>query len=318
MAIINYIFKLNSFSLPMPKLPNFLIVGMAKCGTSSLSQYLSQHPEIFMSTPKEPRFISSQVMQFPMNGPKDNEVEAWYVKDYQHYVDLFKDANRKAIGEASADTLYYYKGTIPIIKELLGDPKIIIILRDPVKRAFSAYQHLCRDNREPLSFEEALLAEDKRINENWELIYYYKNAGLYAKRVKAFMENFSEVLVLLNEDLQTDPESVLKRIFRFLEVDENVMIDYGFQYNQSGIPKRRFVHNFLFKENFVKKAIRPFVHLAVPSREKRTRINSQLLAGNLRKMKIDANIAAILKDIYKNDVSDLQQITGMDLTKWLK
>ncbi|HET9485956.1 MAG TPA: sulfotransferase, partial [Chryseosolibacter sp.] len=162
------------------KLPNFLIVGAAKCGTSSLHKYLEQHPETFMSKVKEPRFISSQVMSGPLRGPGDHKVEAWYVKKYEDYVRLFEGAeNYPAVGESSADTLYFYQGTIPVIKQYLGDPKIIIMLRNPVKRAFSSYQHLVRDLREELSFEEGLKEEPNRIKNNWELIYHYTAASMY-------------------------------------------------------------------------------------------------------------------------------------------
>lgn len=116
------------------KLPNLLLVGAAKCGTSSLHKYLDQHTGIFMSKVKEPRFISSQVTPFPLNGPGDHKVEAWYVKNYEDYLKLFEEAgDKQAVGESSADTLYFYKGTIPVIKQYLGDPKIIIMLRNPVK-----------------------------------------------------------------------------------------------------------------------------------------------------------------------------------------
>ena len=77
--------------------------------------------------------------------------------------------------QASADTLYYYKSTVPFIKDFLGEPKILIILRNPVKRAFSAYKHLVRDGREHLTFEEGLIEEPDRISKNYELIYFYDN-----------------------------------------------------------------------------------------------------------------------------------------------
>jgi hypothetical protein len=70
------------------KLPNFLIVGQAKCGTSSLSEYLRQHSEVFISANKEPRFLSSQHMNGPLGGPKDDTVEEWYVKDFEGYAVL--------------------------------------------------------------------------------------------------------------------------------------------------------------------------------------------------------------------------------------
>lgn len=90
------------------KLPNFLLVGAAKCGTSSLHKYLDQHLQIFMSKVKEPRFISSQVIPFPLNGPGDHKVESWYVKKYRDYLKLFESAEGyPAVGESSADTLLF-------------------------------------------------------------------------------------------------------------------------------------------------------------------------------------------------------------------
>src|SRR5688572_32259706 len=98
-------------------LPNLLIAGSAKCGTSSLHSYLAQHPEIFMSRKKEPRFITSQCTPLPLKGPKDHRVEKWYVKTFPEYTNLFKEAKaHKVIGESSADNLYFYKYSIPVIK----------------------------------------------------------------------------------------------------------------------------------------------------------------------------------------------------------
>lgn len=299
------------------KLPNFLIVGMAKCGTSSLSQYLSQHPDIFIPAKKEPRFITSQIMRFPMNGPKDHEVEKWYVKRYEDYVDLFKEANQIAIGEASADTLFFYKDTIPVIKQYFGDPKIIIILRNPVKRAFSAYQHLLRDGREFLSFEEGLCVEDERIRDNWELIYYYKNAGMYAEPVKAFLNSFSNVLVLLNEDLQKQPTQTLQRTFKFLKIAGESHIDTSFKYNQSGIPKFPVLHRFLFEENSIRKSLRPALRALVPSRSLRTRINTVLIAKNLEKIHMMKSTESMLKSYFREDILELENIANLNLQRWL-
>jgi len=174
------------------KKPNFLIVGSARAGTTSLYNYLSQHPEVYFGA-KEPKFFSSQVIKFPLNGPGDEEMEKKiYIKDFQNYKKLFsKVLSEKAIGEASADTLYYHKQTIPLIKKYLGNPKIIIMLRNPIDRAFSAHSTLALAKRETLTFSQALEQENKRIKDNWEFIWHYKKTGLYFKQVKDFLENFS-------------------------------------------------------------------------------------------------------------------------------
>jgi len=122
------------------KLPNFLIVGAPKCGTTSLYYYLKQHPDIFMPTMKEPRFFLSETMNFPHQGIDDRRVDKMIIKNLDDYKKIYLEADQeKARGDASAGNLYFYKKVIPGIKAYLGDPKIIISLRNPLDRAFSNY-----------------------------------------------------------------------------------------------------------------------------------------------------------------------------------
>src|SRR5690606_4368815 len=160
-----------------------------------------------------------------LGGPKDYRVEKWCVKNFDQYKALFENASGfKAVGESSADTLYFYKHTIPLVKQYLGDPKIILILRDPVKRAFSAYQHLVRDGRESLSVEEALLGEPERIKANYELIYHYWSVSHYYDPVKAFKDSFTDVKVILNEELAKNTHATLQEIFEFLDVSNDYVV----------------------------------------------------------------------------------------------
>lgn len=300
-------------------LPNFLIVGMAKCGTSSLSKYLQKHPEVFISKQKEPRFITSQCMPFPLNGPKDDRVEAWYVKNFEDYTKLFEGATEKAIGEASADTLYFYKGSIPVIKNYFGDPKIIIILRNPVKRAFSAYQHLVRDSRENLSFDKALQEEGLRVENNWELIYHYTSVSKYYAPVKAFLENFSNVKIIFNEDLSAKPNETLREVFQFLDVNPDFEIDTSVRYNASGVPKSKFVHDFLWEENILKKVARPLVRTFIPSKEKREKFTNKLMAKNMDRLTLSNEHKQKLIAELKEDCLKLEGLLQKkEISKWLE
>jgi len=300
------------------KLPNFLIVGAAKCGTSSLHKYLDQHPDIFMSKVKEPRFISSQVSQFPLNGPGDHKVEAWYVKNYDDYVKLFEGAEQyPVVGESSADTLYFYKKTIPVIKQYLGDPKIIIMLRNPVKRAFSAYQHLVRDLREDLSFEDGLKEEPNRIANNWELIYHYRTASLYYDSVKAFIDNFSSVKIILTEEQEKRPQQVLRDIFRYLDVDPNVDINTEIRYNMSGKPKSQWLHQFFFEGNVARKIAQPIVRTLF-SHETRMRIAQKIQEKNLTRLTINPETKKELQKYFTDDIEKLEKLLNRDLSHWKK
>lgn len=297
-------------------LPNFLIVGAAKCGTSSLHQYLEQHPEIFMSKVKEPRYISSQVNKLPLGGPKDHTVEKWYVKNKVDYEELFKGvSSEKMIGESSADTFYFHERTIPFIKSFLGDPKILILLRNPVKRAFSAYQHLRRDDRENLTFEEGLNAEQKRIENNFELIYHYKDVSLYADGIKAFKENFSNVKVVITEELQSNPLEVLNDIFRFLNVEEDVSIDTSQIHNMSGIPRSRWLHELLFEGKRIIIYLRPFVRFFL-NKSRRDRISRNIQQKNLKRLSLPKEASEKLYRFFEEDIKATEQLLGRNLDLW--
>ena len=118
-------------------LPNFIVIGAAKCGTTSLVHYLAQHPQVFMSAEKEPRFFAPEFFTKYISGPIRkgtirNEME---VKEYEG---LFDDVTtEKAIGEASTEYIFFPE-TPKRIKKLLPDVKLIAILRNPSDRAFSA------------------------------------------------------------------------------------------------------------------------------------------------------------------------------------
>src|SRR6056297_715161 len=175
----------------MNVLPDFLVVGASKSGTSSIYHYLKQHPDIFLSDEqKEGRYFSRMKGNF--NGPGDSGINEYIIPDIEHYRPLFNNhSNEKAVGDISPEYLYFHQQAIPLIKKILGDEtKIIIILRSPVERAFSGYMHFKRDKRESLSFEEALEKEEERLNNNWIWAWQYKNSGLYYKQVKAYLDNF--------------------------------------------------------------------------------------------------------------------------------
>src|SRR2546423_7757610 len=134
----------------MNVMPNFFIVGAARSGTTSLDHYLNQHPEIYMAPRKEVNFFTAD--HFPLSGPGDERINRGVIDDVDHYAQLFERvAGERAIGEISVFYLCY-PGTAERIKQAVPAAKIIIVLREPVERAYSAYMHLVRDGREQLGF----------------------------------------------------------------------------------------------------------------------------------------------------------------------
>ena len=201
-------------------LPNFLIVGAAKSGTSSLHNYLNQHPEVFMPSynemgmkVKEPRFLIKDLVQDRLN------YGIWEFKEYQ---DLFVNSHKyKAVGEATVLYLYYYQHTIQNIKYYIGDDvKIIIMLRNPIERAYSAYLFASRTYQENKTFEEALTYSSERYKTDDTLspMILYKELGMYYKMVKAYIDNFKDVHIVLYDDFVLQTGIEVQRVFKFLNV----------------------------------------------------------------------------------------------------
>lgn len=222
-------------------LPNFLIIGAAKAGTTSLYRYLAQHPQIYMSQIKEPNFFALEGQEVDFCGPDDElYIRRFSVTDLQAYKALFKDATDEvALGEASA--LYLYSPEAPLrLCEYVPEVKLIVILRHPVDRAYSAFLHLLRDKREPLSdFACALRAEGERVRRNWEHIWHYRGMGFYAAQLERYYRHFSreQIRVYPYDALQMEPLAVIADIFHFLGVDETFQPDISVRYNEPGIPQ---------------------------------------------------------------------------------
>jgi len=300
------------------KLPNFLIVGAAKSGTTSLYHYLKQHPEIYMSSIKEPKFITSQFLTFPFKGIGDENIEKNVIRSFREYCNLFKYvSNEKLIGEASADNLYYYEKAINYIRKYLQQLKIIIIIRNPMDRAFSAFWHLKRNNRESLSFEEGIRKEKKRKENNWEFIWFYTEVGFYYNQVKAYLDNFNQVKIYLFDDLKKDGLGLVKDIYKFLGVDTSFTPDISIKYNVSGIPKNKFIHKFLKEPNILKNAVAPFAKTLI-SKEKRRKIIEKIRMRNLQKHQMKPETREYLKNLYREDILKLQDLIKRDLSGWLE
>ena len=298
----------------MKILPDFLIVGASKSGTSSIYHYLRQHPDVYLSEKqKEGRFFSQ--MQGCFQGPGDKNVESTVIRDLQSYEALFEGyTNQKAIGDISPEYLYFHERAIPLIKSTLDENvKIIIILRNPVDRAFSGYTHFKRDRRENLSFEEALQNEDERKNQNWIWAWQYKNSGFYFRQVMAFLDNFKNVKVIIYEDLRDNEQSILSEICEFIGVDPGFSFDTSYKYNVSGDPKSAVLYKLETSRSLVN-----FVKKIIP-RSWATKIKTTF-TGEKQMIKTEMNpqTKRELIEFFREDILQLQDLLHRDLSHWLK
>jgi len=299
-------------------LPNFLIIGAAKSGTSSLYYYLKQHPEIYMSPVKEPHFFSFTSQTKMTNGPGDTIPEA--ITDLEEYKNLFENViNEKAIGEASTSYLYR-KEASKRIKATNPDIKLIAILRNPTERAFSAYMHLIRDQREETKpFSEALKQEAIRIQNNWDPIWHYKNVGLYFEQLSRYYKIFSreQIKIYEFEQLISNPGELLQDIFSFLEVNTNFTPDISLKYNVSGSQKSNFIY-YISKTIFNKpNPIRWISRILIPELW-RQKVTNTIRSKNLDKQTISEVVKSDLINFYREDILKLEELIEKDLSKWLE
>ena len=209
-------------------LPDFLIVGAQKAGTTSLFDYLRQHPRISPSLTKEVHFFDGGLQ------PGVDTYErglAWYRAHFP-----MAGSRREDLRIFEATPLYLFNPLVPRrIHDLRQDMRIIAILRDPVDRAISHYFHSRRHGAEPLAIMEALQQEESRLAPAMQrqdykdlafIHFSYKRRGRYLEQIERYLEVFdrSQLLVLSAEALLRDPGPQLREVFDFLRIDRDVGI----------------------------------------------------------------------------------------------
>ena len=300
------------------KFPDFLIVGAAKSGTSSLHHYLAEHPDIFL--PKEKELYFWQIRKNPnqaiLHYYEGRKPIPLTLNDYQ---DNFLDAkDGQKIGEACPSYLYYYNHTIASLRELhptYKQTKIVIILRDPVDRIFSEYRFVQKKNLdpEPLTIQQSLEFEPSRLKENKLLAdLFYTDVSSYSKQVQAYLETFDSVKVILYDDLKKDAFGLCRNLCDFIGVSPFKLPDVGAKaHNQA--KTRKEIHP-------IGKAIRPiFVRLwcLLPDGVLKSRLRSIMYID--RKIEITGMEPAFLKELYSRftqEIQELEGVTGLNLEQW--
>jgi len=296
--------------------PDFLIVGAAKGGTTSLYYYLKQHPQVFFSAVKEPCFFC-----FAQNKPS-YKVADDVVLDFTEYKSLFntKEKGDMVKGEATAIYLYMYENVINNLKKYIpgyDDIRIVMILRNPADRAFSQYMMNVRDLVEPLTFEEAIEREEERKQQNWSTDFFYLDRGLYYKQVKAYLDEFKHVKIYFFEDLLNDSVGLMKDLCEFLQIDPYFKFSLEDRFNVSGRPKHKWINNMVLSPSLLKRTIKAILPTDFRQRFFESAKN-KIYAYNLQSEKLSADTRRRLIEYYRSDITDLQKLVGRDLSKWLQ
>lgn len=296
-------------------LPNFAVIGAAKSGTTALYEYLKQHPEVYMSPQKETNFFAFEGQEVDFRGPGDEGISRTSITDLGAYNAQFAGVSGEtAVGEASPWYLYL-PGTAGNLRRHVPEAKLIVILRNPVDRAFSSYLHLRREGQEALSFEDGLDAEEERIAQNWEPLWHYRRAGLYAAQVERFLEALGRdrIRFYLYEDFNRELGSVLRDIYGFLGVDGSFAARTSVRHNVTGVPRNQFLWRLIREENPVEK----LAGALIPPRY-RAGLKRTLIQRLLKKPVLRPETRKSLTSYYREDIRELQELIGMDLTRWIE
>jgi hypothetical protein len=298
---------------------NLFIVGSAKSGTTSLYDYLHRDNHFYTPKNKEPHFFMAQEGVKSYSGPDDgNVVKRMFVSQLSDYEALYEGGQEYDFRVDASASYLYEKGCAREIHRYNPTAKIVILLRNPINRAFSAYSHMRRDFREPLdSFDEALDAEEQRYINHWMPIWHYQRMGLYTSQVSEYIEVFGEsnVLVATFESFMANREEFFHRLYDFLEVKatSDLVWQSEINSNDSRKPKNKSLHLFIRNESVVKSIIKPLVPAAI-----RKRIIDKVKAVNSgMKVRITANQVERLKKLYNEDVKSLKKLGKVDLSAWV-
>ncbi len=202
--------------------PTFVVAGAARCGTTALIEGLRRHPRVFVTVPKEPHYFALHGTQPAFTGPGDaTMINARAVVAEDEYLALYPDdvSAYEAVGEGSTSTLYYYERAIPEIERLAPDAQVLVMLREPVARAQSAYDFLVSRGYEGLpSLLDAVRAEPQRTAEGYHHLWHYEGMGHYAQSLAAFRDVFGpdRLRVIFQDDLSSNGSSTMVSALRFI------------------------------------------------------------------------------------------------------
>lgn len=299
------------------KLPNFVIAGFPKCGSTSLYYYLNEHPDIFLPKQKELHYFTYDIISSTLEGPGDTRVNKFHVSNFNDYKKKYSEVrNEKAIGDASPSYINYPSCISEIKGKLGNDVKVIILLRDPVKRTYSNYLHLIREHRETLDFFSALKEEQNRKSKKYSDFWYYTFNSFYYEKIKAFKAEFKNVLIITTEEMNKETSKVIKGTYEFLGVDESFMPEnLDRRYNPGGVFKENVITKFFFKQSKLRTIIKSLIPITPWMKHlKHKMINKYQEPAPT----IDEKAEDYLIDLFKEDVIKLKEQYGIKTEFWNK
>lgn len=293
------------------RLPDFIIIGAAKAGTTALYWYLAEHPEVFMSPVKETNFFAweTDARGTPVYGNMD--LHHFPVRSMSAYEKLFAGAGKAAaVGEASP--IYLECPTsAKRMQALLPAARIICGLRHPVDRAYSDYLMYLRGRGERLDPRRDLVATARwaQPESHWMRVSRYHDS------LQRYFDAFprDRIHVFLFDDLKRDPGGVVRETYRFLDVAADHVPDFSTPYNVGGVPANMLLERAFTTAASIRTAVEPWLPKRATSWIRRIR------AAN---MQPPPRLPAVLRDElvqrhFRDDIARTAELIGIDLDHWL-
>lgn len=286
--------------------PNFLIIGSPKCGTTSLYNYLGQHPKIEFSDVKEPKYFSFKNLNLNFNANEVvvNQIKKSTIQNKEGYLNLFKNKTAPYIGEASPN-YFHFEPAAKNIYDFDPQMKLIVILRNPVDRLYSDWKHNVRMGYDrQYNFRKAINLIEKRKRSNKPPYFDYLEKGNYGKHLKRYygLFNKNQIKIVFYDDLKKDANKVCNDIIRFLGVSDE------FNFDTSKIYMKSYP---IYKSNL----LRQIGHLV-----KKISFNLYNYVNKINTVNetIYKNDRDYFLKFYKKDILVLESLINIDLKNWLK
>lgn len=304
-------------------LPNFFVIAPARSGTTTLHRLLDQHPEIYMCPVKETHFFAMEEGQEgsergdlgPLIAARPYQARITDIETYRRLFDGVRE--EKAIGEACPT--YFRSTRAPErIRHYVPQAKFIVVLRNPVDRAFSAYMSRGRSRGWSMEgFAEIPHLYAKLSPEEASKRFGFVEGGYHSVHLKRYLECFDreKFQVHLFDEMMADIQGALRQIYGFLGVDASFSADTSMRYGATGLPRVGLLHTVLDRATG-SLALRAWVRPLIPGALRRA--ISRLRNWNLVKPEIPPDVRRDWIRLYQEGIAELGKLIDRDLSCWLQ
>lgn len=314
----------------MSGIPNFFVIGAAKAGTTSLYHYLAQHPDIYLPPIKEtnhfamadideerldPVYRKDVQLDLPayIKGGMKRTVHITHVERKMDYEALFAShCHEKALGEISNSYLLC-PSAVPAIRERHPSAKLLVFLRNPVRRAWSHYLMNCREGK--VRFDDFILeaeTDHTAAHKGWGVNHQYLEAGLYGKQMTHVLKEYPahQVRWFLFEDFVGQPKNVLAEVCKYLEVSPNHAFDASKKSNEAGVPRSKWINQLLVNSGLLHGL------KTLASESQKEWIKSKLYRKGNKVAKMSDEEENFLTEFYRADVERLSRLLSFNFNQY--